>query len=108
MGSDWSTLEPVLIKVHEVIDEVMHDARQPEMGSAMLAEEKGDLPFATVNLSRHLGQTAKVALQQAKRTFVLYFRHIEAVINAQRLTLAQAVWRKWNRFGSSQAPEKDA
>lgn len=90
VGFDWSTLGPVLAKVHEAIDEVMHEARQPEVDSAKLAEEVGDLLFATINLSRHLGQTAEVALQQANRKFERRFRQVEAIIDAQGLTLAQA------------------
>lgn len=66
----------------------MHEARQPEVDSAKLAEEVGDLLFATVNLSRHLNQMAAVALQQANRKFERRFRQVEAIIEAQGLTLA--------------------
>lgn len=90
VGFDWSTLAPVLAKVHEEIDEVMHEARQPQVDSDKLAEEVGDLLFATVNLSRHLGQTAEIALQQANRKFERRFRQVEAIIGAQGLDLRQA------------------
>lgn len=81
---------PVLAKVYEEIDEVMHEARQPEVDPDKLAEEVGDLLFATVNLSRHLGQTAEIALQQANRKFERRFRQVEAIIGAQGLDLRQA------------------
>lgn len=83
VGFDWRSLGTVLAKVHEEIDEVMHEARQPEVDPTRLAEEVGDLLFATVTLSRHLGQTAEVALQQANSKFERRFRQVEAIIDAQ-------------------------
>ncbi|MFT4465206.1 MAG: MazG nucleotide pyrophosphohydrolase domain-containing protein [Sodalis sp. (in: enterobacteria)] len=73
-----------LEETYEVLDAI---ARR-DFGD--LRAELGDLLFATVNLSRHLGQTAEVALQQANRKFERRFRQVEAIIDAQGLTLTQA------------------
>lgn len=60
---------PVVDKVYEEIDEVMFEARQAVVDQAKLEEEMGDLLFATVNMARHLGTKAELALQ--KRTINL-------------------------------------
>jgi len=90
VGFDWDSLGPVLDKVHEEIDEVMHEAQQAVMDSEKLEEEIGDLLFATVNLSRHLGSKAETALQKANDKFERRFRQVENIIQAQGLSMEQA------------------
>ncbi|PWC13809.1 nucleoside triphosphate pyrophosphohydrolase [Brenneria corticis] len=90
VGFDWNSLAPVVDKVYEEIDEVLHEARQAVVDEEKLGEEIGDLLFATVNLSRHLGHKAERALQTANRKFSRRFRQVEQIVIASGKTLDQA------------------
>lgn len=90
VGFDWNETAPVLAKVHEEIAEVMEEANRAEIDPQRLEEEIGDLLFATVNLSRHLGSKAEIALQKANDKFEKRFRQVEAIIAEQGLTMPDA------------------
>ncbi|WP_369788955.1 nucleoside triphosphate pyrophosphohydrolase [Rouxiella sp. WC2420] len=90
VGFDWDTLGPVLDKVYEEIDEVMFEAKQAVVDQEKLGEEIGDLLFATVNLSRHLGHKAESALQAANIKFERRFRQVEQIIRDRGLTMDDA------------------
>lgn len=104
VGFDWDTLGPVVEKVHEEIDEVLAEACQVAKNEVKLAEEIGDLLFATVNLSRHLGHRPELALQQACDKFERRFRQIEQAVAARGALMSEtsleemeALWQEIKR-----------
>ncbi|EFU5017919.1 nucleoside triphosphate pyrophosphohydrolase [Salmonella enterica] len=104
VGFDWTTLGPVVDKVYEEIDEVMFEARQAVVDQAKLEEEMGDLLFATVNMARHLGTKAELALQKANDKFERRFREVERIVSARGLEMTgvdletmEEVWQEVKR-----------
>lgn len=89
VGFDWSTVEPVLAKVHEEIAEVTDELNQPVVDQDKVAEELGDLLFAMVNLTRHLGHKAEGVLQQANKKFEKRFRQVESLAGEQGKVLKE-------------------
>jgi len=77
VGFDWQTIEPVIAKVHEELEELLA-AQTPEERQA----EGGDLLFAVVNLLRWMEIDPETALRECNLRFRQRFSFIEAA--AQR------------------------
>ena len=73
VGFDWDDPDPVFAKIREELDELAAEAHDPVRAT----EEFGDLLFAAVNLSRHLGVDPELALADANDRFVARIRHME-------------------------------
>jgi MazG family protein len=75
VGFDWADAAGSRAKVVEEVEELDRAiaAGEPEA----IEEEMGDLLFALVNLSRHLGIDAEGALRHASDKFTRRFAHVE-------------------------------
>ncbi|MEM7691178.1 MAG: nucleoside triphosphate pyrophosphohydrolase, partial [Pseudomonadota bacterium] len=73
---DWDSVDPVFDKVLEEFSELKE--AHAEKDSAAVEEELGDLLFTVVNLARHLGIDAEMALRGSNRKFERRFRAVEA------------------------------
>jgi len=82
-GFDWENIQPVFDKLNEEIAElkaeiVIKDNQQ------RIADEMGDILFASVNLSRHLGVNPEQALRDCNRRFISRFTIVEQLLQEDR------------------------
>ena len=94
VGFDWDSSKPVLEKIEEEIGEFEAE----KSGSPEAEEEFGDVLFALVNLARHKGISAEIALARANAKFEKRFRQVEIMAGGrpQDFTLEQldGFWNK--------------
>jgi ATP diphosphatase len=81
VGFDWNDPHAVLAKIREEADEI--EAALATADSADAAAEVGDLLFAVVNLSRHLGADPEGVLRGTNRKFERRFEFIERALAAR-------------------------
>jgi tetrapyrrole methylase family protein/MazG family protein len=84
LGFDWAGVEGAWPKVFEEAAEVQ------SAGPLDVEGEFGDLLFACVNVARHLGVDAEVALRGAAEKFSGRFRAVEALAAARGLPMPGA------------------
>jgi nucleoside triphosphate diphosphatase len=88
VGFDWPSLDPVLAKAEEELDELKAaraaaDADWGAASTAKVVEEFGDLLFVMANLARHLKIDPEAALREANLKFMRRFGKIEAALRAE-------------------------
>ena len=77
VGFDWPDVSGPMAKVREEVGEIERELPAAASASPALAREIGDLLFAAVNLSRHLGVDPERELRAATGRFRERFAHIE-------------------------------
>jgi tetrapyrrole methylase family protein/MazG family protein len=95
VGFDWEEAAQVLPKVNEEVEELM----AAMTGDGDPEAEIGDVLFTMVNLARHLGLDAEVALRGATDRFEERFRRMEAVGPLEGLDL-EALNGRWEQAKS--------
>ncbi len=88
VGFDWPSLDPVLAKAEEELDELKAaraaaDADGGAASTAKVVEEFGDLLFVMANLARHLKIDPEAALREANLKFMRRFGKIEAALRVE-------------------------
>lgn len=80
-GFDWDDIQPVFDKLQEEIGELKAEI-DIEDNQQKIADEMGDILFASVNLSRHLGVNPEQALRDSNRKFISRFEVVEQLLQA--------------------------
>jgi len=115
-GFDWPSWRELMPKVAEETAELKAEAESadPARGQAIEAE-LGDLLFTVVNLGRHLGVDAEMALRNCNLRFRQRFREMERTATRPLEELSsselEALWEHAKRklaadAAASQAPEQ--
>jgi nucleoside triphosphate diphosphatase len=86
VGFDWNNAHKVVEKIAEEAREVV----EAGLDADKRAEEIGDLLFVMANLARHLKVDPEAALRAANAKFTRRFRFIEAQLEAQGRSPAEA------------------
>ncbi len=88
VGFDWKEAAPILDKIEEEIAELREALA--EGNQAAVADELGDLIFATVNIGRHVGADPEMALRGTNTKFRKRFRYIETSLEASGEDIGEA------------------
>lgn len=86
VGFDWGDPEPVFDKAQEEFTEFRAEmqASTPENRNIdRMEDEFGDIMFSLVNVARHCGFNANIALQRANSKFEKRFREVERLAKEQ-------------------------
>jgi MazG family protein len=109
-GFDWSSWRDLLPKLAEETAELEAEASSDDPARKPAVEaELGDLLFTVVNLGRHLGVDAEMALRGCNLRFRQRFREMELVSERPLEALTpdelEALWSEAKRRLASKAPE---
>ena len=104
VGFDWDAREPVFEKAQEEFTEFraeMQGISEKNSNVDRLEDEFGDIMFSLVNVARHCGFNASIALQRANSKFEKRFRKVEAMCKEQGKEMPevgleglQEMWKK--------------
>ncbi len=112
-GFDWNEVKPVIAKVREELEELEAEIEAKDGAPPSILGETGDVLFACVNLARHLGVDAEIALRDANEKFEERLRKIERILADDGRTLAESdllemdsLWRRVKAGETSSATRR--
>jgi tetrapyrrole methylase family protein/MazG family protein len=88
VGFDWPEAAPVFAKLEEEVAELEAELTHHDRALDRIAAELGDVLFSVVNLARHAGVDAELALRAAADRFAGRFREVEQLALAAGTPLA--------------------
>lgn len=105
-GFDWDDIAPVFDKLNEEIGELKAEIVRQD-NQQRIEDEMGDILFASVNLSRHLGVNPEQALRDSNRKFIGRFKIVEQLLREDNRQMEDCsvaeledYWQKAKKQGS--------
>lgn len=86
IGFDWPNAEGAYAKIAEEVAE-LRQAIEGDADAEVIRMELGDLLFSVVNLSRHIGHDAELALRDAANKFRTRFENIEQLAHERNMDM---------------------
>ena len=93
VGFDWKSIEPVIEKVFEELEEVRQAKNKDE-----ISKEVGDVFFALVNMARWYGVDAETVLRETNLRFRQRFNFIENEVSKNGKTLTDYSFEELDAF----------
>ena len=95
-GFDWPDIRPVFDKLEEELAELRHafDTGDDEA----ISDEVGDLIFVCVNLARHAGLNAEIALRGTNQKFLRRFAYVQKQMRAAGIKMEQEQLDRMEHF----------
>lgn len=87
-GFDWADIQPVFDKINEEINELKAEIVIGD-NKARIADEMGDILFASASLSRHLGVNPEQALRDSNRKFIMRFEIVERLLREDNMQMEE-------------------
>ena len=98
VGFDWASVQPVLDKIREELNEVEEEINSEFQNTEKIADEIGDLIFTCVNLARHFQINSESALRKTNEKFEKRFSFIERTLAEQGSNLYEAELEEMDRL----------
>ena len=104
---DWDDVQPVFDKLNEEIAELKAETVIKD-NQQRITDEMGDILFASVNLSRHLGVNPEQALRDSNLKFISRFTIVEQLLQEDgkqmedcSVAVLEEYWQKAKKLISS-------